>query len=262
MTQRIRQPAFFQYCDECIINDREQFGNAYWHRIHQLPGIKVCPHHNVVLQTTAIASKNCRLRYEFITLETAVMQKKRRLCNGASKNGLYVSIALDSLWILDHAKEGPDLALIQAALQSRMRLFDWMTRGGSLRARTLRQAWNEQYSLKFRVEMGCGLERVTDPIPLIRNLVLDGRNFVHPLIGIMIIRLLGLSAHKLSELIYEQRYLSKEKSPNYYCVNPICPDVNTGRWVFEEVSKHDVKRNMITCSRCGMVYTQGDLLSR
>ncbi|MDF1688366.1 MAG: TnsD family Tn7-like transposition protein [Cycloclasticus sp.] len=262
MTQKIQSAAFLKYCEECVTNDREQFGNAYWHRVHQLPGLKVCPSHNVVLSTTEVSSKSSRLRYEFITLETALIKKRGPLRVPALKNNLHLSFALDSRWLLEHAKEGPDLSSIQAALQSRMRLFDWLSHGGSLRASTLRRVWDEQYPLRFREEIGCGLEKVSDPIPLIRNLVIGGRSFVHPLIGIMIVHLLGLSAHKLSSLIDDQRYLSKVKPLNYYCVNPLCPDVNTGRWVVEKVSTHDVKRSVITCTKCGMVYTQDELLSR
>jgi len=143
-----------------------------------------------------------------------------------------------------------------------MRVFDWLSGGGSLRASTLRQVWDKQYPLSFREEVGCGLEKVSDPISLIRSFVMGSRGFVHPLIGIMIIHLLGLSANKLSELITEQRNSSGDETLNYYCVNLVCPDVNTARWIIEEVSKHDVKRKMVTCSRCGMVYTQDSLLLR
>jgi Tn7-like transposition protein D len=32
-------------CIECMAKDRDQFGIAYWHRSHQLPGACVCTHH-------------------------------------------------------------------------------------------------------------------------------------------------------------------------------------------------------------------------
>lgn len=34
-----------RYCPACAANDREQYGEAYWHRIHQIIGIHVCPVH-------------------------------------------------------------------------------------------------------------------------------------------------------------------------------------------------------------------------
>lgn len=38
-----------RYCPACAANDREQYGEAYWHRIHQIIGIYVCPVHRCCL---------------------------------------------------------------------------------------------------------------------------------------------------------------------------------------------------------------------
>lgn len=34
-----------RFCPECLVADDLCHGQAYWHRIHQLPGVWVCPHH-------------------------------------------------------------------------------------------------------------------------------------------------------------------------------------------------------------------------
>lgn len=34
-----------RYCPLCVAHDREQYGEAYWHRVHQMIGIHVCPVH-------------------------------------------------------------------------------------------------------------------------------------------------------------------------------------------------------------------------
>lgn len=38
-----------RYCPVCAVNDRKQYGEAYWHRIHQLQGIKICSQHRCYL---------------------------------------------------------------------------------------------------------------------------------------------------------------------------------------------------------------------
>lgn len=38
-----------RYCPVCATDDREQYGEAYWHRIHQIIGIYVCPVHRCYL---------------------------------------------------------------------------------------------------------------------------------------------------------------------------------------------------------------------
>jgi hypothetical protein len=38
-----------RYCPECAAEDRKTYNEAYWHRLHQLPGITVCFKHGVHL---------------------------------------------------------------------------------------------------------------------------------------------------------------------------------------------------------------------
>lgn len=40
---------YLRYCPVCAENDRKQYGETYWHRIHQFQGIKICPLHKCYL---------------------------------------------------------------------------------------------------------------------------------------------------------------------------------------------------------------------
>jgi len=39
-----------KYCELCVKDDRERFGQPYWHRCHQLPGVIVCATHDSALR--------------------------------------------------------------------------------------------------------------------------------------------------------------------------------------------------------------------
>ena len=43
-----------RYCPACATNDREQYGEAYWHRIHQIIGIHICPFHRCYLMDSSV----------------------------------------------------------------------------------------------------------------------------------------------------------------------------------------------------------------
>ncbi|MCM1220072.1 MAG: TniQ family protein [Lachnospiraceae bacterium] len=43
-----------RYCPMCAAQDREQHGEAYWHRIHQMIGIHVCPIHRCSIKDTNV----------------------------------------------------------------------------------------------------------------------------------------------------------------------------------------------------------------
>ena len=44
-----------RYCPLCAAEDREQYGETYWHRSHQLQGVDVCPLHKCFLQDSSIS---------------------------------------------------------------------------------------------------------------------------------------------------------------------------------------------------------------
>ncbi len=41
---------YLRYCRKCNEEDFENFGEIYWHRLFQVPGVLVCPRHKVLLQ--------------------------------------------------------------------------------------------------------------------------------------------------------------------------------------------------------------------
>ena len=40
---------YLQYCPRCAEQDREEYGETYWHRVHQMVGMNVCPVHGCYL---------------------------------------------------------------------------------------------------------------------------------------------------------------------------------------------------------------------
>lgn len=50
--KRIKTPTM-RYCPECVHDDSKQYGETYWHRIHQICELKICPVHHCNLINTA-----------------------------------------------------------------------------------------------------------------------------------------------------------------------------------------------------------------
>ena len=52
---KAKRQRFLRYCPMCVNMDRDKYGETYWHRIHQMQSIDICPVHFCVLQNTDIA---------------------------------------------------------------------------------------------------------------------------------------------------------------------------------------------------------------
>ena len=46
---KTKENRYLRYCPVCANEDREKYGETYWHRIHQMIGVNVCPIHGCYL---------------------------------------------------------------------------------------------------------------------------------------------------------------------------------------------------------------------
>lgn len=61
---------YLRYCHECVEKDRRDYGEPYWHRSHQVPGVFVCHIHGICLTNSDVKiGKNKSVN--FITLSMA-----------------------------------------------------------------------------------------------------------------------------------------------------------------------------------------------
>ena len=69
-----RTDRFLRYCPVCAENDRKQYGEAYWHRLHQLQGIKICPLHGCSLNDSDVMISG-KTSPTLVSAETVIPQK-------------------------------------------------------------------------------------------------------------------------------------------------------------------------------------------
>lgn len=62
-------PKYLKFCNMCLEEDIEKYGETYWHRVHQVPGVKVCPKHKILLEDS-IVEINTYNKQEYIAAST------------------------------------------------------------------------------------------------------------------------------------------------------------------------------------------------
>lgn len=59
-----------RYCPACFVEDIAQYGEPYWHRLHQLPDMQICPkHHSWLVDTDVLDESSRQLTLCLPTLE-------------------------------------------------------------------------------------------------------------------------------------------------------------------------------------------------
>ena len=69
---------YLRYCPVCAENDRKQYGEAYWHRIHQLQGVKICSQHRCYLVDSQVQISG-KASPTLIAAETIIPEKPENL---------------------------------------------------------------------------------------------------------------------------------------------------------------------------------------
>ena len=52
--KQVRPPDYLRFCPLCVKNDREQYGEIYWHRLHLITGVIICPLHRCFLENSLL----------------------------------------------------------------------------------------------------------------------------------------------------------------------------------------------------------------
>ena len=68
---RTAEEQYLRYCPLCAMEDRMKYGEAYWHRKHQLRNVNICTEHKCRLIATAIPAKS-EQNYIFYPAENVI----------------------------------------------------------------------------------------------------------------------------------------------------------------------------------------------
>lgn len=199
---RIQTPRHLRFCSDCIDSDWNQFGIEYWHRVHQLPGVLVCPKHGALLKEH-IGSGRSQV---FASL--AQVLKQGDVCDGVSSRA-----AIDQSYLLHLASETKQLLIcqfraaglfpLQGAYRSLLADQGWMKGPISIRMSALRSAFTEYHGDSALKEFGCGLP--SDRDGWLERLLRKPRTASHPLHHLLALKFLGCTVSRfLGTLLPEQ----------------------------------------------------------
>jgi hypothetical protein len=161
-------PHTLRFCDDCVREDREQCGRAYWHRVHQAPGVLVCPvHKETWLSRSNVGvhwhGRHCRKEDGFISCEHAL----REISFGISERVGSVPpqlhrIAVDMQWLLSHNL----MPLGHSTLRDRHVAFlyerDLATLDGVLWQSRIERAMQAYYSDEILTMLDCQLHLTSE----------------------------------------------------------------------------------------------------
>ena len=112
-------------CPACAREDATASGIAAWRRVHQLPGVLVCPRHGTALAESAVKRLDRRGQGALMPLTADVRRSSRPLRLPRGSGDSLQRFALGAYRLLGRETADCDLAALQARLRTLLAGYRW-----------------------------------------------------------------------------------------------------------------------------------------
>ncbi len=192
VSSRIPLMRELRICTKCIRADRQEQGEAYWHRSHQIQGMKVCHTHEIPLKRL----KNDFIGDEYISVEQAL---KRSAWDEPKPNrndvGKLLNLAVDANWLLSHPQVQADSRFVyKRYLELLVEKRFAQKFGPQIFSNKMSQSFTDFYTSRFLKSLNCELSNHVHYSWLVRLVQSSVYGTQHPLHHLLLIRFLGKTA--------------------------------------------------------------------
>jgi hypothetical protein len=252
-------PDWLRFCPECVLDDRKKFKETYWHRVHQLQGINVCPIHAVFLESSKMSTRIRQLPQTGFSAEEVVDETPAKpLTLSNHIHAIQLKVALCANWLLQWRGFPLGLPALRNRYYNLLLKQGYAYYNGYIRAKKLTITFEKYFTSDFLQSLGCAFTKNPQHSWLIRLLM--GSNVERSNLSIRHILLLIFLEHTTETFFTDfEEFKPFGKGP-WPCLNPAAdhyrqPYVNSCR-VDQGVKKHrGMAMGTFSCD-CGFKYTR------
>lgn len=255
----VSQNKNLRFCPECMKEDKEKYGEHYWHRSHQIPGIHCCLKHLSPLYNSAVRTvPDNKHRFHIPTSNNCIVAKESYVFNGVKKETktAYLDIVEKLAPYIEQLMSDPfpkhDLQWFYHKYRSKLVEMNMAYYTGRVKQKTWREYFSSFYDNEVLQLFFSSLSNEGDWLSMI---VQKNRKSFHPIRHLLVMSALGLSL----EDVFNEEIEEPFGQPNWYCLNTVCQFHHQP--VIEEVTitlceKTKAPIGTFSCPRCGFSYTR------
>lgn len=205
------------YCPECVLKDKQKYEEPYFHRVHQLQGIKACSIHHCILKSYPFF-RNTESRIAFLMLEYENTDTDIKYIT-ADRAFMFHNIISDSAQYL---LNNDLISFNQQSVYEKYRILlknkGLMTYNGTVKHKELFNEFIKFYGADFLYEIDSFVE-YDDLYNWLRLITQKPRRVIHPVRHILFINFLANSIKEFFEgKCILDRPFGTEPWP---CMNPV-----------------------------------------
>lgn len=249
-------PSWLRYCPGCVEEDRVQFGECYWHRLHQVPGVELCPIHSLLLEQSLLPMRGDENGRGLVSAEQAIQLTPPRSAASSPFFKVFLDIAKEISYLLEHPFIFQDTHLFPQRYRTLLAQHGFITPMGLLRAADFVKSFTEYYPQEL-LSTHWGIKMLGHPKhTTIARLLHSNSRVYHPLYHILVIHFLDSTLECF--LCQDHTLPSLFGYGPWPCLNPVCEYYQQGRiptYRTKEVKAKGKVTGEFTCT-CGYTYVR------
>ena len=241
------------YCPLCAQEDRKEYGEAYWHRIHQIPGVIVCAKHQLFLNDGYPHPRGVEDRNKhFIRAEEKVNFSLVQPVNIENQDHrVHFQIAQNIEWLSKNNLNNLNLNDFNdryryILFNSRLQTFK-----GSLSLTKIKEKFVETFSEELLKETACEVKGKSTWIDRLFN---NSGSTQHPVRHLLFLQFCNYSLKEFIKLPTEIKPFGKAPFP---CLNPVAEHFKKAivkKVIITNKQKSDTEISGTFYCECGFVY--------
>lgn len=179
---------YLRLCLACVEEEKTRYGEPYWHRVHQLPGVFWCPNHEQPLHRSQVTYWDRLISAEQAQNDPLVPAEHVQ----THERGYLIQFAKDAAWLLQVGNLPCDPDGVQSRyvwLVADRRLGSYT---GRIREEKLITALSQFYPATIFERFGCQGLRAQGSSPFLK-LVRPFRHAQHPVYHLLFMQFLGVA---------------------------------------------------------------------
>lgn len=246
----VLRTAGIKYCPICINEDREQYGEAFLHRTHQIQGVFTCTKHNSLLR---VADTRVDNDGNFFDIE-------QHINSDIDENALpslydeILKLSFDVDFLMNNFNDFGDMEVVFKKYNTYLHEKDFVSASGLVNQVKIQKAFLEFYSGKFLDDLQSQV--ISDESNWLRIITRKKIKAVDPIRHLIFIRFLFGSVNNFIQ--YTKTDYMPFSEPPYPCMN--CKSEHYKKLLIKECfikTNHHTSKAIGTfkCPQCQFIYT-------
>lgn len=256
---------WLRFCPVCREADRQEYGETYWHRTHQLPLVLVCPQHDVWLAHSRARARKRAGERAYVSAEATSYDTQARPVDRSHPDvSTLLAMAKYCAELLRHLYPPSEVESLRTRYLQPLEKCGFVSVSGNIEGKVLVKAMEERYSPGLLRSLTCELGASWFADNWLQRLLRKRReqSALHPKYHLLLMHFMGYSVREFFDLpitapITRQTGFGDGPWP---CVNVTCEHygqrVLTSYQVLARKHTNMSSEVGLFACECGFIYTR------